>query len=281
MLILRPSLRNQSPLRRWMIRTRELATPVARVGLLRVWSPIEDVTLRIGGPRVGKSGELACRILDAPGAVVATSTRTDLADLTAACRARRGPVWVFNPCGLGGVPSTITFDPLAGCEEPRIAAARAADLLAGADAPGSLTTGDGSSSAQARRVLTALLHAAAGNSSMRDVLAGRGPDMAAEVQPAAPVAEPLEPMLASSCRPTTARLPLRHHHAGAGVADRCRRSASAGRSVGRQVHGSHRCHGASEQDYRPAGWTSRSCSRFAAGVSLGAGDGQIAPLVPR
>ena len=52
----------------------------------------------------GKSGELACRILDAPGAVIATSTRTDLVELTAACRARTGPVWVFNPSGLGGLP---------------------------------------------------------------------------------------------------------------------------------------------------------------------------------
>jgi hypothetical protein len=61
---------------RFLVPIRELATPLARVGLLRIWSPVEDVTLRIGGPRSGKTGELAGRILDAPGAVIATSTRT-------------------------------------------------------------------------------------------------------------------------------------------------------------------------------------------------------------
>src|SRR2546422_333797 len=82
---------------------------------------------------VGKTGELGCRILDAPGAVIATSTRTDLLETTGPVRGRRGPVWVFNPSGLGGLEPTIVFDPLAGCEQPKAAAARAADLLAGTD----------------------------------------------------------------------------------------------------------------------------------------------------
>ncbi|MGH8965271.1 MAG: hypothetical protein ACRDXB_08070, partial [Actinomycetes bacterium] len=78
--ILRPSLAELSWWARWRVPIRELATPLARVGWLRVWSPIEDVTLRLGGPRTGKTGELCGRILDAPGSVVATSTRTDLID---------------------------------------------------------------------------------------------------------------------------------------------------------------------------------------------------------
>ncbi len=61
--VLRPSLRELPYWRRWCVPTRQLATPLARVGLLRVWSPIEDVTLRVGGPRTGKTGELCCRIL--------------------------------------------------------------------------------------------------------------------------------------------------------------------------------------------------------------------------
>src|SRR3712207_7495966 len=52
-----------------------------RVGLLSVWSSIEDVTLVFGGPRTGKSQWLAGRVLDAPGAVLVTSTRTDLYEL--------------------------------------------------------------------------------------------------------------------------------------------------------------------------------------------------------
>jgi type IV secretion system protein VirD4 len=173
MTVLRPSLRELGFLARLRVSTLELATPVARVGWLRVWSPVEDVTLRIGGPRVGKTGELGCRILDAPGAVIATSTRTDLLETTGPVRGRRGPVWVFNPSGLGGRSSTIIFDPLSGCDEPKVAAARAADLLAGTDGPGSGSSGDREFwVGQARRVLTALLHAAAlGGCSMRDVQA--------------------------------------------------------------------------------------------------------------
>jgi type IV secretory pathway TraG/TraD family ATPase VirD4 len=170
--VLRPSLREMPRWRRGNVSLREFATPIARVGFQRIWSPVEDVTLRIGGPRSGKTGELACRIADAPGAVIATSTRTDLIDLTKDVRSQRGPLYVFNPSGLAGLESTITFDPLAGCADPTTATARASDLLAGVSAPGR----DGGDreywTSQARRVLAALLHAAAlGEREMRDVLA--------------------------------------------------------------------------------------------------------------
>jgi type IV secretory pathway TraG/TraD family ATPase VirD4 len=155
------------------------------VGLFGVWSPIEDVTLRIGGPRTGKSGELAGRILDAEGAVIATSTRTDLVELTGPLRAQRGPVGVFNPSGLAGFPSTVTFDPLSGCRKPKTATDRAADLLAGVATPGQAGGDRDFWAGQARRVLAALLHAAAlGGLTMRDVLVWvADPDAAAtEVQ---------------------------------------------------------------------------------------------------
>jgi type IV secretion system protein VirD4 len=167
--VLRPSVRAVPWWQRWRVPTTEFATALARVGWLRIWSPVEDVTLRIGGPRTGKTGELACRIVEAPGAVIATSTRTDLVDVTGPIRSRRGPVAVFNPSGLGGLRSSVTFDPLSGCEVPRTAVARAADLLAGVSAPDQ--GGDREFWAgQARRVLAALLHAAAlGGAGMRDV----------------------------------------------------------------------------------------------------------------
>jgi type IV secretion system protein VirD4 len=178
--VLRPSLRRLG-WRRWFVSAREVATPVARVGLLRVWSPVEDVTLRIGGPRTGKTGELCGRILDAPGAVIATSTRTDLIEITGPCRSRRGPVHVFNPSGVGGLASTITFDPLSGCENPATATSRATDLLAATSAPGGSGGDREYWAGQARRVLAALMHAAAlGQASMRDVLAWvADPDRAA------------------------------------------------------------------------------------------------------
>lgn len=170
--VLRPSLRELTWWQRLRVPVTEYATPVARVSRQRIWSPCEDVTLRMGGPRMGKTGELACRILDAPGAVISTSTRTDLIEVTAQVRSRLGPIHVFNPAGAGQLASSIVFDPLTGCDKPTTAIHRAEDLLAGG------STGDGGSgerewwTQQACRALAALLHAAAlGERSMRDVLA--------------------------------------------------------------------------------------------------------------
>jgi type IV secretory pathway TraG/TraD family ATPase VirD4 len=149
----------------------EVAVQLCRVGFLRVWSSVEDVVLAFGGPRTGKTQWMAGRIIDAPGATLVTSTRTDLYDQTRRLRARRGPVFVFNAVGLAGLDSTITFDPLTGCADPVTAAERATDML------GAVSRGNSGDrefwEGQARRVLAALLHAAAldeGRSTMADVL---------------------------------------------------------------------------------------------------------------
>jgi hypothetical protein len=165
--IMRPSLAEVPWWRRIFVPVEHYAVRMARVGFLTVYSPIEDVTLRVGGPRTGKSGEMADHIADAPGAVVATSTRLDLLTMVGPLRASRGPVYAFNPSGLGGVPSTISFDPLHGCTHPATAYARAEDMLGGTDGEGDRAYWV----AQARRVLSGLLHAAAlAGASMLDVL---------------------------------------------------------------------------------------------------------------
>ncbi|RTL61603.1 MAG: type IV secretion system protein VirD4 [Pseudonocardiaceae bacterium] len=166
----RPSLAGLGWRDRLRLPVVEVAVRLCRAGLVWVWSSIEDVTLIFGGPRTGKSGWLAGQILDAPGAALVASTRTDLHDLTAARRAARGPVWVFNAVGLGRLGSTVTFNPVDGCGDPVTAAERATDMLT------ATTRASGSGDrefwdAQGRRVLAALLHAAAlGDRTMRDVL---------------------------------------------------------------------------------------------------------------
>ncbi|WP_271214987.1 type IV secretory system conjugative DNA transfer family protein, partial [Pseudonocardia halophobica] len=164
----RPALSAQPLTARGRIRMSDVGVALCRVGLQRVWASIEDVTLIFGGPRTGKTGWLAGCLLDAPGAAVVTSTRTDLLELTGPLRARRGPTYVFNAVGLGGHASTITFDPLTGCADPVTAAERATDLLAaGSHGGGDREFWD----TQARRVLAALMHAAAlGELTMRQVL---------------------------------------------------------------------------------------------------------------
>ena len=181
----RPSLAGLPGWQRLRLRTADAAVELCRTGALRVWALVEDVVIVVGGPRTGKTGWLAGRVLDAPGAALVTSTRTDLLDLCAPLRHRgRGPVFVFNPAGLGGRASSITFDPLTGCANPVTATERATDMIA---AVGSGHGGDREFwDNQARRVLAALLHAAAlGEKRMRDVLGWvADPDTAGREVPA-------------------------------------------------------------------------------------------------
>ncbi|SDH19230.1 type IV secretory system conjugative DNA transfer family protein [Pseudonocardia oroxyli] len=166
----RPSLEGATRRELLALPVSEVAVRLCRSGSQWVWSSVEDVVVSVGGPRSGKSGWLAGQIIDAPGAVLATSTRLDLRDLCTPYRERKGPVVTFNPSGLGGVPSSVTFDPLTGCEDSVAAAERAADLLSAVTSRGN--GGDREYwDLQGRRVLEALLHAAAlGHRSMREVL---------------------------------------------------------------------------------------------------------------
>jgi type IV secretory pathway TraG/TraD family ATPase VirD4 len=162
--VLRPSLAARSRLAQVVQWCRfpvvEVAVQLCRTGGMQVWSTVRDVVVVFGGPGAGKTQWLAGRIVDAPGAVLATSTRTDLLDQVGPLRARVGPVWVFNPVGLGDRASTITFDPLTGCCDPVTANERAADMIAAGSHAGS--GGDREFwEDQGRRNLAALLHAAA------------------------------------------------------------------------------------------------------------------------
>jgi type IV secretory pathway TraG/TraD family ATPase VirD4 len=169
----RPSLAGLSWSQRMRLPAAAVGVELCRVGVQKVYASVEDVTLAFGGPRTGKSGWIAGRILDAPGAALVTSTRTDLYQRTAELRGQVGPVFVFNAAGLAGLPSTITFDPLTGCTDPVTAAERATDMIGAATHAGG---GGGAGerefwAGQARRVLAGLLHAAAlGGHGMREVL---------------------------------------------------------------------------------------------------------------
>ena len=88
--------------------------------------PLEEHALIMAPPRTRKTGWLARVILHYPGPVVSTTTKHDVFELTSGVRARRGPVHVFNPQGIGGVPSTFRWNPLEGCQDPAVAIRRAA-----------------------------------------------------------------------------------------------------------------------------------------------------------
>lgn len=126
-----------------------------------VWATIEDSILLIGPPRSGKGLHVVINaILDAPGAVVTTSTRPD--NLTATLRARQtvGPTAVFDPQQLApGLPSGMRWSPVRGCEDPLTAMIRAKGLSSATGFAGVQDSGfwEGKTTA----AIQALLHAAA------------------------------------------------------------------------------------------------------------------------
>jgi type IV secretion system protein VirD4 len=191
--VLRPSLGRPS---RWRFDPASVGVLLARTGLglpgQRVYSSCEDTTLRVGGPRTGKTLSLACHGLDAPGSLLTTSTRLDLAEHVHRVRRvypetvelrrtwrtawlTRRPDWttgeeravhVFNPTGFGDVASTVRWSVLVGCEDYMTATRRAGDLI-----PENAAREGENWDRKARASLPILLHAAAvSGRSMSDVL---------------------------------------------------------------------------------------------------------------
>ncbi|MGH8995382.1 MAG: type IV secretory system conjugative DNA transfer family protein [Acidimicrobiales bacterium] len=125
------------------------------------WMGVRDSLVLLGPPGAGKGFNFVIpSILDAPGAVITTSTRPD--NLTATMTARGGdrrPVSVFDPQGLAaGVPSSLRWSPIRGCERPQTAMIRAAALTAG----GSKGVTDANFwEQQTQTAVRCLLHAAA------------------------------------------------------------------------------------------------------------------------
>ena len=131
----------------------------------------EDSALTMAPARAGKTTRLAVgRVVDAPGAVVATSTKADLVHLTAFARATTGRVHVFDPDRLLAWPTPCRWDIVAGCQDVREAMTRARAMVAARP-----LTSDRNSSffeGASETVLRCLLHAAAiGEQPMREVLA--------------------------------------------------------------------------------------------------------------
>ncbi len=123
------------------------------------WVTVEDSIVVLGPPRSGKGLHLVIPgILDAPGAVITTSTRPDNVAATISHRRTAGPVAMFDPQGLARDRAATRWSLTRGCEDPRIAMTRARALTAG-----SQVGVDNASfwQQQAYTVVRCLLHAAA------------------------------------------------------------------------------------------------------------------------
>jgi type IV secretory pathway TraG/TraD family ATPase VirD4 len=73
----------------------------------------EDTLLTVAGPRTGKTTCLVIpSILDAPGAVVATSNKSDVIQAVRAPRSKKGTVWAFDPQHVSDEQRTWWWNPL-------------------------------------------------------------------------------------------------------------------------------------------------------------------------
>ncbi len=136
---------------------------------VQCYCSVEDSVVILGPPRAGKGLHLVIpTILDAPGAVITTSTRPDNLTITLRARRKAGPVAVFDPQHLApGVPSATRWSPIRGCEDPQTALLRARALTTGT-ATG--TTDANFWQASAEQAVRCLLHAAAlGERSVTDL----------------------------------------------------------------------------------------------------------------
>ena len=151
--------------------------PVAATGvvlgqLLPAGGPViaswEDVLLAVMAPRSWKTTAIAIpAVLNAPGAVVATSMKPDLHDATAAVRAGTGRVWRFDPQRIVAGGQTMWWNPLAGITSIDTARLLAAHFCQEISAGGS--DADFWSNAALNVLANLLLAAGVAGGSLRDV----------------------------------------------------------------------------------------------------------------
>lgn len=130
-----------------------------------IYGSYEDLHLDIWGPRSGKStSRVIPAVIEAIGAVVATSNKRDVVDATREIRSRRGEVHVFDPQGVAEEPCTWYWNPIAwvaGEDGGRGAQVRAAMLAAHFASGGDADSRDAFFDPEGEGLLTGLILAAA------------------------------------------------------------------------------------------------------------------------
>jgi type IV secretion system protein VirD4 len=136
----------------------------------KLYSSIEDVFVILAPPRQGKDVHFCAPFtIDAPGACIVTSTRSDAFTNTYTMRAEMGKIHVFDPNGLTNWPERMRWAPMNGCADPLTAANRAAVFV---NASGFEVQGDSAYWVSVSiMILRCYLHAAAlGGKSMRELV---------------------------------------------------------------------------------------------------------------
>ncbi|MEU3640929.1 TraM recognition domain-containing protein [Streptomyces albogriseolus] len=128
---------------------------------VRLYIPFEETVLIVAPPREGKTSQLIMPwILDFPGSVLATSSKTDVLYATAKSREKYGPVMVLDPTGLSNWPLQLQWAITDGCEDFTVARKRA-ETLTGTAKSDEGTKNGGYFVMNAQMLMTCWLHAAA------------------------------------------------------------------------------------------------------------------------
>jgi hypothetical protein len=91
----------------------------------------------IAGPRTMKTTSYAVpAILDAPGAVIATSNKRDIVDVTRSIRSEAGDVWVFDPQAVAEEAPSWWWNPLTYVKKEATAGNMAQHFANGSREPG-------------------------------------------------------------------------------------------------------------------------------------------------
>ncbi|MDA8282001.1 MAG: TraM recognition domain-containing protein, partial [Actinomycetota bacterium] len=130
-------------------------------GAKTVTLPTELSLGAIMGPRTGKSSSAVGHVLDAPGPVLATSSKPELLLATALGREERSgqASLAYDPLDICGWPTPVRWNPLSGCESPSVAMRRAEALMAGTSTEN--VTNGGFWKAAGTMLLRCVLHACA------------------------------------------------------------------------------------------------------------------------
>jgi type IV secretion system protein VirD4 len=133
----------------------------------------EDTACTVAPPKWGKTTFMvAGQVVDAPGAVITTSTRPDVLRLTVGVRKERGEVYVADFDGLSQYPNKVRWHMVGGCQDPQIASERSAAMVNAMPRTGARNSTDVYFDDGCTKIIEALLHAAAlkKNGTMRDVV---------------------------------------------------------------------------------------------------------------
>ena len=115
-----------------------VAAPLHRGPIGPLCSPLENPTGTLAPTQSGKTRrDLVHKALDAPGALLCSTTKPDLLEFAAVARTRRmlaGPVLAFDATGQAAWPARVAWDPVAGCTDLAAAYRRAHTMIEAAAA---------------------------------------------------------------------------------------------------------------------------------------------------